>query len=81
MVKIPSAGKPKGKLKKGEDYVDAQEKYMKKQAKKNMKSMKTAGIAEALKKSEKEMGYSKKPRVKGQKKKAKLTKGQKDLDY
>ena len=71
----------KGKMVSGEKYVDAQEKYMKKQAKKNMKSMKTSGIAELLKKSEKEMGYSKKPRVKGQKKKAKVTRGQKELAY
>ena len=60
--------KPKGKVVSGKKFVAADEKYDRKTAKKQMKSMKTAGVANALKKSEKEMGYSKKPRVKPQKK-------------
>lgn len=60
--------KPKGKMVKGKNYVEADEEYNKKMAKKNVKGMKTAGIAKELKLSEKEEGYSKKPRVKPQKK-------------
>ena len=60
--------KPKGKVVSGKKYVAADEAYDKKTAKKEMKSMKTAGVAKALKNSQKEMGYSKKPRVKPQKK-------------
>jgi hypothetical protein len=60
--------KPKGKMVKGKNYVEADEEYDKKTSKKDMKGMKTAGIARELKLSEKEMGYSKKPRVKPQKK-------------
>ncbi len=59
---------PKGKMVKGKNYVDADEKFDKKEDKKDMKRMKTAGLAMAMKKSEKEMGYSKKPRVKPQRK-------------
>ena len=78
---MAKASVPKGKKVSGEKYVDAQEKYMRKESKRAMESMKTSGIAELLKKSEKQMGYSKKPRVKAQKKKAKVTQGQKDLAY
>ena len=49
-------------------YVIKDEKYDKKMLKKDEKSMKTAGIATALKKSQKEMGKSKKPKVKPMKK-------------
>lgn len=65
MVKMKS---PKGKKVSGKKYVEADEKYIKKQAKKSVKGMKTAGVATELKQSEKEMGYSKKPRVKPQRK-------------
>ncbi len=41
--------------------------------------MKTAGVAKALKKSAKETGYSKMPKVKPQKKMAKPVKGQKKI--
>lgn len=54
----------KGRTVDGENFVEVDEEYDKKTKKKEMKSMKTAGIAKALKKSEKEMGYSKKPRLK-----------------
>lgn len=73
MVKIM---KPKGKKFKGSDYVGADEEFDKKQIKDQGKDMRTAGIAKELKLSEKEQGYSKKPRVKPQKKMAKPVKGQ-----
>lgn len=65
---MPRMKAPKGRMVKGKNFVEVDEVYDKKTAKKEMKSMKTAGLAKALKKSEKEMGYSKKPRVKPQKK-------------
>lgn len=67
---------PKGKKVKGCDYVGDDEEYDKKQVKKQGKDMRTAGVAVELKLSQKEQGYSKKPRVKGQKKNAKPVKGQ-----
>lgn len=70
---------PKGKVVKGAKYVAADEKYDKKTAKKDMKGMKTAGLAVELKESQKEEGYSKKPRVKPQKKMMKPVKGQKKI--
>lgn len=70
--------KPKGKLMKGTKYVGEDEEYDKKQIKKQGKDMRTAGVAKELKLSEKEQGYSKKPRVKGQKKNAKIVHGQKN---
>lgn len=69
--------KGKGKVVSGKDYVGADEEYDKKQIKKQGKEMRTAGVAKELKISEKEQGYSKKPRVKPQKKVSKLVKGQK----
>lgn len=57
---------------KGKNYVEAEEKFDKKRLKKEEKSMTTAGMATALKKSSKETDYSKMPKVKGQKKKIKL---------
>jgi len=63
--------KPKGRKVSGDNYVEVDEKYNRKMDKKEVNSMKTAGIANELKESEKEQGYSKKPRVKGQKKNAK----------
>ena len=71
--------KPKGKKVKGCDYVADDEEYDKKQIKKQGKEMKTAGIAKELKGAQKEEGYSKKPRVKGQKKNAKPVSGQKKV--
>lgn len=59
---------PKGKKVKGCDYVEDDEVFDRKTAKKEMKGMKTAGIAKELKLSQKEQGYSKKPRVKPEKK-------------
>jgi hypothetical protein len=63
---------------KGKNYVEADEKFDKKSLKKDAKGMKSAGIANKLKSAEKEEGYSKKPKVKGQKKMGKidLKKGQ-----
>lgn len=69
--------KPKGKVVKGCNYVGADEEYDKKTAKKEVKGMKTAGVAKELKLSEKEQGYSKKPRVKPQRKMARIVSGQK----
>lgn len=69
----------KGKTVKGCDYVGADEEYDKKTAKKEMKSMKTAGLAKELKMAQKEEGYSKKPKVKPQKKMAKPVSGQKKI--
>lgn len=71
---------PKGKVVKGTKYIGEDEEYDKKQIKRQGKDMRTAGIAKELKISEKEQGYSKKPRVKAQKKMAKPTRGQK-LSY
>lgn len=59
----------KGKVVKGKNFVVVDEQYDRKMEKKDMKKMRTAGVAKALKESEKEMGYSNKPRVKPQKKK------------
>lgn len=73
--------KPKGKIVKGKNYVAVDEKYDKKMLKKDMKGMKTAGIAVELKEAQKEEGYSKKPRVKPQKKNAKPVSGQKKINY
>ncbi len=71
--------KPKGKKVSGANYVASDEEYDKKQVKKQGKEMKTAGIAKELKGAEKEEGYSKMPRVKGQKKNAKPVSGQKKI--
>ena len=57
------------KMKAGDDsYVAKDEKYNKKMKKKAVKGMKTAGIATELKQSQREMGYSKMPKVKSQRK-------------
>lgn len=66
--KMPKKLSPKGKIVKGKNYVADDEEYDKKTARKDAKKLKTPGLATALKKSEKEMGYSDKPRVKPQKK-------------
>jgi len=71
--------KPKGKVVKGCNYVGADEEYDKKQIKKQGKDMRTAGLAKELKLAEKEEGYSKKPRVKPQKKMSKPVRGQKKI--
>lgn len=71
--------KPKGKMVKGCDYAEDDEKYDKKMIKKDAKGMRTAGLALKLKESEKEEGYSKKPRVKPQKKNMKPVMGQKKV--
>jgi len=71
--------KPKGKMVKGCDYSEDDEKYDKKRTKKDAQGMKTAGLALKLKQSEKDEGYSKQPRVKAQKKMAKPVSGQKKV--
>lgn len=71
--------KPKGKVVKGSNYVGDDEEYDKKKIKKQGKEMRTAGIAKELKGAQKEEGYSKKPRVKPQKKLAKPVSGQKKV--
>ena len=70
---------PKGKKVKGSNYIGVDEEFDKKQIKKQGKDMRTAGVAKELKLSEKEQGYSKKPRVKPQKKMAKPVSGQKKV--
>ncbi len=70
---------PKGKVVKGCDYAESDEKFDKKMLKKDAKGMKTAGLALKLKKAEKDEGYSKKPRVKPQKKDMKPVSGQKKV--
>lgn len=70
---------PKGLKVKGCNYVADDEEYDKKTNKKDMKGMKTAGLALKLKQSEKDEGYSKKPRVKPQKKNAKPVLGSKKI--
>ncbi len=69
----------KGKMVKGCNYAVADEEYDKKMKKKDAKGMTTAGIAKELKLAQKEEGYSKKPRVKPQKKLAKPVQGQKKV--
>lgn len=64
----------KAKVVKGKNFVAANEVYDKKQDKKSLKDMKTAGIAKELKLSKKEQGYSSQPKVKPQKKVSKLKK-------
>jgi hypothetical protein len=76
---MAKAMKSKGKLVKGFDYTEEYEKFDKKIKKKDVKGMKTAGIAEKLKESQKQEGYSKKPRVKPQKKVMKPVMGQKKV--
>jgi hypothetical protein len=71
--------KPKGKVVKGSNYTENDEEYDKKQIKKQGKEMRTAGVAKELKLSQTEQGYSKKPRVKPQKKMAKPVSGQKKI--
>jgi hypothetical protein len=70
---------PKGKVVRGCDYAEDDEIYDKKMTKKDAKGMRTAGLALKLKESEKEEGYSKKPRVKPQNKMAKPVRGQKKV--
>ncbi len=71
--------KKKGRKVSGCDYVAADEEYDKKQIKKQGKEMRTAGIAKELKLAKKEEGYSKKPKVKPQKKNMKPVMGQKKI--
>lgn len=73
---MPKKMSPKGKIVKGCDYVEDDEKYDRKMQKKDVRGMKTAGLALKLKQSEKEEGYSNKPRVKPQKKVIKSVTGQ-----
>lgn len=69
----------KGRKVDGTNYVEFDEVYDKKTAKKTARGMKTAGIAKELKESQSDQGYSKKPRVKPQKKMAKPVSGQKKV--
>lgn len=78
-IVVKKSIKPSGKPVKGSKYVAADEQYDKKMEKKELKGMSTAGIATELKESESEQGYSKKPKVKPQKKNAKIAKGQKNI--
>jgi hypothetical protein len=76
MAKMKTAGKKV----KGCDYAEAREKQIKKTYMAESKGMKTAGIANELKLAEKQEGYSKKTRVKPQKKNAKPVRGQRKID-
>ena len=78
MVKMKTAKMPKKKVQ-GSDYVATDEKYDRATTKKEQRGMKTPGIATEIKESEKEQGYSKMIRVKGQKKNAKPVSGQKNI--
>lgn len=71
--------RPKGKRVKGCDYAEEKEMYDKASNKKIANGMRTAGMAKELELSEKDMGYSKKPRVKPQSKTKNLVKGQKKV--
>jgi len=71
----------KTKAFKGINYTAADEEFDKKLIKDQGKEMRTAGIAKELKESQKDQGYSKKPKVKGQKKGAKIVSGQKKEKY
>jgi hypothetical protein len=70
---------PKGKKVKGQRYSAADEEYDKKEAKKLVKGMSTAGMAKELQLSEKEQGYSKMVRVKPQKKNQKPISGKRKV--
>lgn len=70
---------PSGKTVKGNKFVAVDEIYDRKTAKKEMKGMKTPGIAVELKISQSEQGYSDMPKVKGQKKNAKPVSGKKKI--
>jgi len=65
---MPKNMKPKGKVVNGKTFISEDEEYDKKTRKKEDRSMKTAGMEKLMMKGEKEMGYSKKPRVKPVKK-------------
>jgi len=65
----------------GKNYSAKLEKYNGKQATKAKEGVKPFDISQALNKARKEIGYSKKPKVKGQKKKASLVSGQKNEKY
>ena len=69
----------KGRRVDGSNYVEEDEEYDKKQIKRQGKDMRTAGIAVELKISQNDQGYSKKPRVKPQKKMAKPVSGQRKI--
>lgn len=62
----------KAKLVKGSKFAAVEENYDKKMSTKDLKSMKTAGIANELKLAKKEQGKTKKPGVKPQKKVSKI---------
>lgn len=65
---MPKKISPKGKIVKGDKFISEEEEYDKKTRKKEDLSMKTAGMEKLLMKAEKEMGYSKKRRVRPLKK-------------
>jgi hypothetical protein len=77
MIKKPKG--PKGPVVKGKRYVGDDEIFDKRRTIKEHKGMRTPGIAIELELSESEQGYSKKPRVKPQKKLNKITHGQKRI--
>lgn len=70
---------PKGPVVKGKRYVGDDEIFDRRRTIKEHKGMRTPGIAIELEISQGEQGYSKKPRVKPQKKTAKITYGQKKV--
>lgn len=76
---VNAVKKPSGKLLKGDKFIAGDEEYDRETMKKEMRSMKTAGMEKLLEKAEKKMGCSDKPKVKPQKKKAKPVHGQKKM--
>lgn len=68
-----------GRKVKGCNYAADDEKYEDKRKAKANATRKSVGMSSELKKAEKKEGYSKKPRVKGQKKNAKPASGQKKV--
>jgi hypothetical protein len=73
--------KPKGKKVVGKNFVEADEKYDGKDKTYRGSQADIKEVGERLNKSEKEQGYSKKPRVKPQKKVQKPVSGQKKINY
>lgn len=73
--------KPKGKKVAGKNYMVADEKYDESDKTYRGSMGKMPDVSKRLKDSESEQGYSKRPRLKAQKKKMKPVSGQKKIQY